>query len=353
MKTDFGTVRDGKCTLLYILKNDNGLEMHVSDYGASWVAALVPDAAGTVKDVLLGYDDAAGYEAGGEAIGAIVGRVANRTRGAAFELNGKVYYLSKNKGNDNLHSGPEVYQKRIWSTVEADEQHVIFELHSPDGDQGYPGAMTVRVTYELKEDNGFYISYCAESDADTIWNMTNHAYFNLNGHESGMIFTHELQVNADGYTETNESSIPTGRIIPVVGTPMDFRVKKVIGRDIEAEYKVLIDANGYDHNWTINGKGFRKAAELTGDTSGIIMEVYTDRPGVQIYAGNYLNDEKGKNGAIYGKRSGICFETQNYPDAIHHSEFPSPVLRAGDILKTTSMYRFLTKSYQDQKIRKS
>ena len=225
--------------------------------------------------------------------------------------------------------------------MEADDRHVVFELHSPDGDQGYPGAMSVRVTYELKEDNGLYISYWSESDADTIWNMTNHAYFNLNGHESGTILAHELLVNADGYTETDEGSIPTGRIIPVEGTPMDFRVKKVIGRDIEENYKALVDANGYDHNWTINGDGFRKAAELTGNESGITMEVYTDRPGVQVYAGNYLNDEQGKSGAIYGKRSGICFETQNYPDAIHHSEFPSPVLLKGEVLKTSSMYRFL------------
>ena len=225
--------------------------------------------------------------------------------------------------------------------MEADDRHVVFELHSPDGDQGYPGAMNVRVTYELKEDNGLYISYCAESDADTIWNMTNHAYFNLNGHESGTILAHELLVNADGYTETDEGSIPTGRIIPVEGTPMDFRVKKVIGRDIEENYKALVDANGYDHNWTINGDGFRKAVELTGNESGITMEVYTDRPGVQVYAGNYLNDEQGKAGAIYGKRSGICFETQNYPDAIHHSEFPNSVLLKGEVLKTSSMYRFL------------
>ena len=256
-------------------------------------------------------------------------------------LNGNVYHLSKNKGNDNLHSGPDVYQKRLWKTLEADDRHVVFELYSPDGDQGYPGAMNVRVTYELKEDNGLYISYCAESDADTIWNMTNHAYFNLNGHESGTILAHELLVNADGYTETDEGSIPTGRIIPVEGTPMDFRVKKVIGRDIEENYKALVDGNGYDHNWTINGDGFRKAAELTGNESGITMEVYTDRPGVQVYAGNYLNDEQGKAGAIYGKRSGICFETQNYPDAIHHSEFPNPVLLKGEVLKTSSMYRFL------------
>lgn len=343
MKKDFGVLKDGTHTNIYTLKNANGLEMQVSDYGANWVSALVPDQNGDKRDVLLGYEDAAGYEKGGEAIGAIVGRVANRTGGAEFELNGVTYHLCKNKGEDNLHSGPDVYQKRMWNTIEADESHVVFELYSPDGDQGYPGAMRVQVTYELKEDNGMYISYLAESDKDTIWNMTNHAYFNLNGHDSGTILLHELQVNADGYTETGKGSIPTGRIIPVEGTPMDFREKKRIGRDIETDYQALTDANGYDHNWAINGEGFRKAVELTGDASGITMEVYTDRPGVQVYAGNYLNHEPGKNGATYGKRSGICFETQNYPDAIHHKEFPSPVLRKGTKLQTTSMYRFLTK----------
>ena len=344
MKKDFGVIKDGKGTSLYVLKNDNGLEMHVSDYGASWVAALVPDANGKVRDVLLGYDNAAGYEAGGEAIGATVGRVANRTGGAEFELNGNVYHLSKNKGNDNLHSGPDVYQKRLWKALEADDRHVVFELHSPDGDQGYPGAMNVRVTYELKEDNGLYISYCAESDADTIWNMTNHAYFNLNGHESGTILAHELLVNADGYTETDEGSIPTGRIIPVEGTPMDFRIDKTIGKDIEADYEPLVFGKGYDHNWVLKNEGeFDKVAEVAGDESGIHMSVLTDLPGVQIYTANFLDGVKGRDGAVYEMRDAICLETQYYPDAIHHENFPGPICKKGEKYDTRTAYRFRVK----------
>ena len=342
MKKDFGVIKDGKGTSLYVLKNDNGLEMHVSDYGASWVAALVPDANGKVRDVLLGYDNAAGYEAGGEAIGATVGRVANRTGGAEFELNGNVYHLSKNKGNDNLHSGPDVYQKRLWKALEADDRHVVFELHSPDGDQGYPGAMNVRVTYELKEDNGLYISYCAESDADTIWNMTNHAYFNLNGHESGTILAHELLVNADGYTETDEGSIPTGRIIPVEGTPMDFTKGKVIGEELASDYHQMRLVKGYDHNFVIDGwdQTLRKIAEVEGEQSGITMKVYTDLPGVQFYTGNFLEGVRGKRNMIYHDNSGFCLETQYYPNAANEESFPSPVLKKGEKYDTTTIYQF-------------
>lgn len=343
MRTSFGTLKNGEITEAYILKNANGMEVCVSNYGATWVSAKIPDRNGSKRDVLLGYDNAAGYEQGGEAIGAIVGRVANRIQGAKFVLNGKTYHLAKNQGENNLHSGPDVYHKRMWKTIEQDDTHVVMGLNSPDGDQGYPGELLIRVTYTLNEENELRIDYRAEASEDTIFNMTNHAYFNLNGHDSGDVLNHSMWVGANTFTRTDKESIPTGEIVPVDGTPMDFREKKTIGRDIDEAYEALIYGNGYDHNWIINGDGFRKAAEISAEDSGITMEVYTDRPGMQIYTGNFLSNEQGKDGAIYQQRHGVCFETQNFPDAIHHKNFPNPVIRGGDVLETSTAYKFIIK----------
>lgn len=341
MKKDFGSLKNGEKAELYILKNKNGLEAAVSNYGATWVSLLAPDRNGVRRDLLLGYDDAAGYEAGGEAVGGIVGRVANRIGGAEFTLQGTTYRLSKNDGENSLHSGPDFYHKRLWQAAEEDDSHVVFELESPDGDQGYPGAVKIRVTYSLNDANELRIAYWAKAEKDTVWNMTNHAYFNLEGHDQGDVLGHRVWVNADSFTEADESSIPTGRILPVEHTPMDFREPKEIGRDIDADYQPLINGNGYDHNWVINGDGYRRAAKISAEGSGISMEVYTDRPGVQIYTGNFLKDEKGKQGVFYQKRTGICFETQNYPDAVNKENFPSPILRAGEVLETATAYKFL------------
>lgn len=341
MKKDFGTLKNGETANLYVLKNQNGMEIGVSNYGATWVSAWIPGTDGIKRDVLLGYDTAAGYEAGGESIGAVVGRNANRIGGAEFTLNGKTYHLFKNQGENNLHSAPDFFHKRIWQVIEEDDSHVVLALESPEGDQGFPGAMNVRVTYALDDQNEVRISYQAKSSEDTICNMTNHAYFNLNGHDSGDILSHEVWVDADGFTRADIHSIPTGEIVPVEGTPMDFRERKPVGRDIDMDYEALNFGNGYDHNWVVNGEGYRKAAEMTAKESHITMEIYTDRPGVQIYSGNFLNNEQGKNGAIYQRRGGICFETQEFPDAIHHENFPSPVLRKGELWETTTAYKFI------------
>lgn len=340
MKKDFGVLKNGEKAELYLLKNENGVEIAVSNYGATWVSAWIPGKDGK-KDVLLGYDTVAGYEAGGESIGATVGRSANRIGGAEFILNGKTYHLSKNKGENNLHSGPDFFHKRLWKVLEEDDFHVVFALESPEGDQGFPGAMSVRVTYVLNSENEVRISYRAESSEDTVCNLTNHAYFNLNGHTSGDILSHEVWVDADAFTRTDRDSIPTGELVPVEGTPMDFRKKKPVGKEIDMDYEALIFGNGYDHNWVLNGSGYRKAAELTAVESKITMEVYTDRPGVQIYAGNFLNNEQGKQGAVYQKRDGICFETQGFPDAVHHENFPSSILKKGETWETTTAYKFI------------
>lgn len=338
----FGETSEGKKTHLYTLKNDSGVSIAVTDYGASLVSVKVP-ANGKEVDVVLGYDDAEGYELGDAAIGATVGRSANRIGGAQIEVSGKVYELAKNdNGKNSLHSGPNVYQKRIWDVTDYDDSHVTFLMESPDGDQGYPGALSMYVTYSLDEENNMDIHYVGVPEADTVINMTNHSYFNLNGHDSGTALEHTVQLDSDAFTPSDAFSIPTGEIRPVDGSPMDFRQGKKLSLEIEADYEPLHQGNGYDHNWVLKNEGqFAKVAEVTGDKSGIVMEVWTDRPGMQIYTANFLDHEPGKDGAFYERRSAVCFETQFYPDAIHHENFPGPVCLKGETYDTHTAYRFL------------
>lgn len=343
--TGFGTTKDGKEARLYTLENKKGLKAYVTDYGAALVRLYVPDREGNECDVVLGYDDVSGYEKGTESLGATVGRNANRIGGASFELNGRVYELDKNdNGCNNLHSGMNFYNKRIWDVESRTENEVTFVLHSPDLDQGYPGALDMHVTYSLDEDNTVKIRYEAVPDEDTVINMTNHSYFNLNGHKSGSVLEHEAVIYSDSFTPTDSKLIPTGEIRSVEGTPMDFREKKALGKEIGADYEPLLTAGGYDHNWVLKNEGrFDKVAEVTSEESGIVMEVYTDLPGIQMYTGNFLTHEEGKDGAVYGARSALCLETQYYPDAVHHDNFPGPVCRKGEKYETCTAYRFLTK----------
>lgn len=339
-KRGFGTTHSGKAATLYTMRNNAGFELSVTDFGATLVSLRVPKD-GALVDVVLGYDDVSGYEdADGYTIGATVGRSANRIGGAAFALGGKMYHLTKNDGDNNLHSGLDFYHKRLWQVAEAEERAVTFALHSPDGDQGYPAALDIRVTYTLLTD-GVAIDYAATPDGDTIVNLTNHSYFNLNGHDSGDILGHLLQMNAATFTPADAASIPTGEIRPVDGTPMDFRTAKPLGRDIDADYEPLVLGNGYDHNWCLDGDGFRQFATLTGDKTGLTMAMYTDLPGVQVYSGNFLMEEPGKNGAVYRRRQGVCFEIQHYPDAIHHANFPSPICPANQTHHSRTEYRFV------------
>lgn len=340
-KTGFGVVRCGREAALYTLRNRQGMELAVTDLGAALVALRVPDGEGLPVDVVLGYDSAGGYEAGGYFFGAIVGRCANRIGGAAFSLNGRDYQLARNDGGNSLHSGPDCYHLRFCDVVETGESHIALALHSPDGDQGYPAAVDIRVTYTLTEENGVQLHYEAVPQGDTLINLTSHSYFNLNGHGSGPITGHRLWLDAAHFTPADAASVPTGEILPVAGTPMDFRQEKTVGRDIGADYRPLVLGNGYDHNWCIaNGGQLRKFARLTGERSGITMEMYTDRPGVQVYTANFVAQEPGKDGAVYDRRHGICFETQCYPDAIHHDGFPSPVCRGGTVWRSTTEYHF-------------
>ncbi len=328
---------------MYTFENKNGMIMEVTDFGATLYALMVPDKDGNMIDVVLGYDSPEGYMGpSGTGFGATIGRNGNRIGKGVFTLNGKTYQLDKNNNGNNLHSGLDYYHYRMWTVKETTENSITLSLHSPDGDQGFPGNFDVDVTYTLTDDNELKIDYNGVADADTVINMTNHSYFNLNGHASGSIEQHELWMDADGFTPTDVELIPTGEIASVEGTPMDFRVKKLVGKDIDADFEALKFGGGYDHNWCLNNNGeFKKVIELSADLSGITMEVYTDLPGVQIYAGNYLVNEPGKDGVFYKKRQGICFETQHYPDAINHDNFPSPVVKKGEVYKTTTVYKFV------------
>ncbi len=343
MKTrSFGIEKNGAEATLYTFENKNGMVMEVSDMGAILYALLVPDKDGNLCDVVLGYDSPQEYQASGTGFGATIGRNGNRIGAAKFTLNGKTYELDKNNNGNNLHSGFHGYHYRMWEVKETTDNSITFHLSSPDGDQGFPGNFEVDVTYTLTDDNELKIDYNGAPDQDTVVNMTNHSYFNLNGHASGSVLEQELWMDADAFTATDVELIPTGEIVSVEGTPMDFRVKKPIGRDIDEDYEALNFGGGYDHNWCLNNKGkFAKVIEMSSKESGITMEVYTDLPGVQVYSGNFLDKEPGKDGIVYKHRQAICFETQGYPDSINHDNFPSVVCKAGEVYQTTTVYKFV------------
>ena len=337
MKEFFGTLPDGRQAHLYTI-SCGGLTAAVTDYGASLVRLLVPDAAGNTADVVLGYDDANGYRtANGAALGATVGRSANRLKGSCFQLNGRDCRLTPNEGENNLHSGPDFYFQRLWDCIRHDADAVTFRLHSPHGDQGYPGNAIIDVTYSLDHAAGLHIVYDAVSDQDTVFNLTNHSYFNLAGHEkTDTAMEQLLTIPGRFFNPDDAQNIPTGELRSVAGTPMDFRTSKAISRDIGMDYEPLHLQGGFDHNWEVFCD---PCAIHTDPVSGRTMAVYTDCPGIQFYAGNFLNED-GKDGIHYGKRSGVALETQFYPDALHHPEWPQPVTKAGEPYHSETVYRF-------------
>ena len=342
MTRNFGCTKEGNQASLYVIRNENGMEAAVTDLGATLVSLKVKNKEGSMADVVLGYENAAGYEAGTCFFGTIVGRNANRIGGAQFELNGKTYHLTGNDNGNNLHSGMDFYNIRIWETEEVTETSVRFKLHSPDGDQGYPGNAIVSVTYTLTDEDMLTLTYRVLSDADTPVNLTNHGYFNLLGNNGGSVLDHKARILADFYTPSDETSIPTGEIRPVKGTPMDFTDFHVIGDRIDENFDQLVMGHGYDHNWCLSHvRGdFGLAAQIFSEESGRAMDVYTDQPGVQFYTANWLEQEKGKKGAFYHARTAFCFETQNFPDAVNKPHFPSPIIEAGREWKSVTGYRF-------------
>ena len=338
MKESFGILPTGEETTLYTISG-GGVTACVTDYGANLVKVLLPDGKGGLVDVALGYDDCNGYRtANGAFLGATVGRNANRIQGACFCLGGKEYKLAANNNSNNLHSGPYNYHLRMWKVLSHTQDTVKLELNSPNGDQGFPGNAVIQVTYSLDSHGGLHIVYDAICDQDTVFNLTNHSYFNLAGHdhpEKAMEQT--LQMNATFFTVADAESIPTGENRSVEGTPMDFRTAKPIGRDLGVTYEPLKLQGGYDHNFEACGSPI---AVLRDPASGRTMEVETDLPGVQFYSGNFLVGEIGKEGVSYCYRGGIALETQYYPNAVNHPEWPQPFTKAGEHYHTETKYIF-------------
>lgn len=348
LQKSYGKTQEGDQITEFILQNERGMKVHLINYGAIMTKLFVPDKNNEFADVVLGYDNLEGYLKNPGYFGATIGRNGNRIAGASFEINGVTYQLDKNEGENNLHAGFDGYNKRVWDfTVNEEENEVVFSLISPDKDQGFPGEFKVSVTYKLTSDNAVSIGYEGVSDKDTIANMTNHSYFNLAGHTSNSILDHVLWIKASKFVPVVDSAaIPSGELWEVKGTPMDFTSKKAVADAIDADYEQLKFTGGYDHNYALDktGKEQELIATVEDPKSGRKMEVYTDLPGVQLYAGNFINGDGDvcKDGVVYQKRSGLCLETQYFPDAIHQENFESPILKAGEVYKTTTVYKFFS-----------
>ncbi len=341
-QSKFGTTAAGDEVTLYTLQNDSGMSVSIMNYGGVITTLRVPDKNGISTDVVLGYDTLAEYEKGDKFLGTLVGRYANRIGNARFTLNGKTYSLFANDGIHHLHGGKVGFDRKIW---EAEPVNGSLKLTyvSPDGEEGYPGELTVTVIYSLTDDNTLAIDYSAVSDADTICNLTNHSYFNLAGQDSGDVLKQKIQVFGDTYTITDAKSIPTGEIVPVDGTPMDLRKPVAIGDHIDDDFDQLVWAGGYDHNWIINGEAgtLRKMAYAFDEGTGITLTGYTTLPGMQFYAGNYLDGVMhGKGSATNGRRCGFCLESQFYPNSPNCPNFPQPILRKGDRYHSVTAFRF-------------
>lgn len=341
----YGKLSDGREVLCYTLRNGAGMEVMLINYGAAVTSIKVSDRNGRYTDIIAGYDSIYDYEFGSGSLGVIAGRVCNRIARGRFSLDGKEYSLSRNDGNNTLHGGKCGFSKKLWDS-EIHDDGVTFRYISDDGEEGFPGRLDTSVTYKLSEDGALSISYLAATDKPTIVNLTNHAYFNLGGFASGDILDHELWIDADTYLETDGELIPTGYLKLVAGTPFDFRTPKEIGRDLDTEKdKDLKLAGGYDHCFNFVGGASKTPIERIiayHKKSGRKMTVYTDRPAVQLYTGNFLNDERFslKGGYPQQIQHAFCLETQAMPDSINHKGFTDTVLRPGSEFKSTTIYKF-------------
>lgn len=340
-------------TALYVLKNAAGMEVCVTNYGGRIVSVSVPDREGNMRDVVLGFDSVQAYypENNQSDFGAAIGRYANRINQGRFTLDSVEYQLPQNNFGHCLHGGTDMgtlgWQYRLYNVEASTESSLTISIDSPDGDNGFPGAVHAAVTYTVTADNAIDIAYTAYSEAPTIINMTNHSYFNLSGDPTKPVTDSELTINASQFTPVDSTYMTTGEIIPVEGTPMDFRNAKLVGAEIEKfDYEQLKNGNGYDHNWVLDTKGDDtvEAASVYCPATGILMQVYTNEPGVQVYTGNFLDGTvTGKHGIKYNQRTGICLETQHYPDTPNKPEWPSAVLRPGETYNSHCVYKFSTK----------
>ena len=344
--TAFGTTSDGQQVQLYTLRNASGMQATITNYGGIVTSLLVPDRAGKLGDVVLGFDNLAAYQGkppyDSPYFGALIGRYGNRIGKGRFTLDGQQYKLALNNGPNALHGGRQGFDKVVWKAEPgtlAEGQTLMLTYVSPDGEEGYPGTLTVSVVYTLTPENALRIAYTATTDKLTVLNLTNHSYFNLHHGQAKNILGHELQLNADRYTVVDNTLIPTGELRPVQDTPMDFRQPHAIGERLE---KVAGPApGGYDHNWVLSGQGPRVVASVYEPTTGRTLAVFTDQPGVQFYSGNFLDGKlKGKGGTVYGQHAGFCLETQHFPDSPNQPAFPSTVVKPGETFRSVTEYRF-------------
>jgi aldose 1-epimerase len=342
----FGTTKEGTPVNLYTLRNAKGMKVAITNYGGIVVSIEVPDRSGKPGDVVLGFDSLDGYLGKHPYFGAIVGRYANRIAKARFTLDGKEYKLAANDGENALHGGLRGFDKVVWQANEFAEmgrRGIVLTYLSRDGEEGYPGNLSVTVRYTLTDDNELNIEYSATTDKTTILNLTNHSYFNLAGQGAGDVLGHEVTINADRFTAVDATLIPTGELRFVKGTPFDFSTPTTIGARINADDEQIKLGGGYDHNFMLQGRiGIMKlAAEIFEPTTGRAMEVRTTEPGLQFYTGNFLDGSiRGKGGKVYNKRSGFCMETQRFPDSPNQHAFPTAVLKAGERFTSQTAFRF-------------
>ncbi|MGB6431387.1 MAG: aldose epimerase family protein [Candidatus Acidiferrales bacterium] len=348
---DFGKTTDGISVYRYVLTNEKGVQAVVISYGATLVSLKVPDRNGKIADVVLGYDTLDGYEQGASYFGGTIGRYGNRIAGGQFTLDGTAFQVPKNDGPNSLHGGTIGFNKRVWTAVDrsrADAEVLELSYTSPDGEEGYPGTLKVKVTYTLPADsNELRIDYLATTDKDTVLNLTNHSYFNLTGDPSQTILDHQLLLHALKFTPVDSTLIPTGEERAVQGTPFDFTKPTAIGARINQDDEQLKFGKGYDHNWVLEktaGGGLQLAAEVFEPTSGRVLEILTTEPGIQFYSGNFLDGTaRGKGGQLYAYRTGLALETQHFPDSPNHPNFPSTELKPGQTYRSTTVLRFLTR----------
>ncbi len=341
---DFLAEKDGKSCALYTLKNKNGMEVCITNFGGRIVSVVVPDRTGTGRDVVLGFDNIRDYISVPSDFGAVIGRYANRIDRGRIVLDGDTIQLPRNNYGHCLHGGPDGWQYKVFDVRTSEDSLLILDLVSPDGDASFPGQVTAAVTYRLTEDNALDIAYRAVTDRKTVINLTNHSYFNLSGNPALPITDHLLQLDADAYTPVDSTFMTTGEIQTVHGTPMDFTSEKPIGRDIDRfDFPQLKNGKGYDHNWVLNQTDpmKRACARLSSPRTGIVLEVFTDEPGLQVYTGNFLDGTvTGKRGIAYPHRAAVCLETQHYPDSPNKPQWPSVVLEPGQTYQSRCIYKF-------------
>lgn len=343
---NFRTEVDGKQTDLFVLKNKNGMEVCITNFGGRIVSVMVPDKDGVMRDVVLGFDSIQDYIKFPSDFGATIGRYANRINQGKITVDGVEYQLPRNNYGHCLHGGPKGYQYQVFDARQLSSQVLELTYLSKDGEEGFPGNLTCKVTFSLTDDDAIDIRYSAETDRTTVVNMTNHSYFNLDGDPSKFNSDYLLTIDADAYTPVDSTFMTTGEIVSVEGTDMDFRTPTAVGARIDNDFEQLKNGKGYDHNWVLNTKGdvTRPCATLESPSTGIVLDVYTNEPGIQIYAGNFLDGTlTGKKGIVYGHRASVCLETQKYPDTPNKPEWPSALLKPGEKYDSHCIYRFSVK----------